>query len=92
MYRLANGTQVAALPTPAADTGTPGFATNGVVGGQAPSIIDADAFNSQQEELIALLTAAGIAPDKTNNAQVLAAITSLIASGAGLGKSQGGNG
>lgn len=78
MYRLANGTQVAALPTPAADTGTPGFATNGVVGGQAPSIIDADAFNNQQEELIALLTAAGIAPDKTNNAQVLAALRSMF--------------
>ncbi|MEG3347606.1 hypothetical protein [Novacetimonas sp. GS1] len=79
MYRLANGTQVAALPAPAADSGTPGYATNGVVGGQDPSIIDADAFNIQQEELISIVTAGGLTPDKTNNAQVLAALRALFA-------------
>ena len=36
-------------------------------------------LNGVQEELLAILTAAGIAPDKANNAQVLAAILKLIA-------------
>lgn len=79
MYRLANGTQVAALPAPAADSGTPGYATWGVVGGQDPSIIDPDMFNIHQEELISIVTAGGITPDKTNNAQVLAALRVLFA-------------
>lgn len=35
-------------------------------------------LNSVQEELIAILAAAGIAPDKTNNAQVVDAINALI--------------
>ncbi|EFG83723.1 hypothetical protein [Novacetimonas hansenii] len=79
MYRLANGTQVATLPAPAADSGTPGYATWGVVGGQDPSIIDPDMFNIHQEELISIVTAGGITPDKTNNAQVLAALRVLFA-------------
>lgn len=35
-------------------------------------------LNSVQEELIAILAAAGISPDKTNNAQVVDAINALI--------------
>lgn len=83
MYRLSNGSQVASLPTPAADVGTPGYATNGIVGSQLGSVIDADQFNIHQEELMAILAAASISADKTNNAQVLAAINSIIAAAVG---------
>lgn len=41
--------------------------------------VTADWLNSVQEEAIAVLAAAGIAPDKANNAQVLSAIRKLIA-------------
>ena len=41
--------------------------------------VTADWLNAMQEEKIAVLTAAGIAPDKANNAQMLAAILKLIA-------------
>ena len=41
--------------------------------------VTADWLNSVQEEAVAVIEAAGIAPDKANNAQVLAAIRKLIA-------------
>lgn len=41
--------------------------------------VTADWLNSMQEEAIAVLAAAEIAPDKANNAQMLAAILKLIA-------------
>ena len=41
--------------------------------------VTADWLNAMQEEAIAVLAAAGIAPDKANNAQMLAAILKLIA-------------
>ncbi|MCE2577560.1 hypothetical protein LDL36_16365 [Komagataeibacter sp. FNDCR1] len=78
MFRLANGTQVSDLPAPPAAIGTPGFATAGVVGGQMPSIIDPDAFNVHQEELMAILAAAGLNEDRSNSAQVLAALRMLF--------------
>lgn len=74
MRRLANGTQAAALPTPAPITGTPGYGIGGNPGlGVQGSIFDADVFNTFQEELFAFLTAAGISPDNTGAdlAQVL---------------------
>lgn len=43
--------------------------------------VTADWANAVQEEIIAVLAAAGIAPLKTNNSQLLAAIVSLIAGG-----------
>lgn len=80
MHRISNGTQVAALPAPAAVTGTPGYATFGVVGSLAATTIDADAFNSMQEELVGVVVAGGGTLSKTNNAQVLAALSVIIAS------------
>jgi hypothetical protein len=41
--------------------------------------VTADWLNAMQEEAIAILVAAEIAPDKANNAQILAAILKLIA-------------
>jgi len=78
MLRLANGTQASALPSPPAAVGTPGFASPGdAAAGIQASVWDAYTFNRMQEELMAFLTAAGIAPDPANNAQVLAAIRAL---------------
>lgn len=48
--------------------------------------VTADWFNAMQEEAIAVLAAAGIAPDKANNAQMLAAILKLIADETPLAK------
>ena len=42
------------------------------------TVVSADWLNSVQEELVNTLSAAGIAPDKTNNAQLLAAIRHLV--------------
>ncbi|GAB1254589.1 hypothetical protein [Desulfovibrio falkowii] len=44
----------------------------------AATTVTDDWLNAVQEELIAILAAAGIAPDKTNNAQVVDAINALI--------------
>lgn len=43
--------------------------------------VTADWLNAVQEEIIAVLDAAGITPQKTNNAQLVAAIQSLISGG-----------
>lgn len=85
MRRLANGTQVAALPTPAAAIGTPGYATRGDPGaGLQASIIDPDQHNITVEEIIAVVTAGGISLDDTgaNRAQLLSALRAMF--GAGL--------
>jgi hypothetical protein len=81
MHRISNGSQVTSLPTPAAVTGTPGFATAGVVGSLAPTVIDPDTFNTHQEELVGIVLAGALALDKTNNGQVLAALKVLFATG-----------
>lgn len=78
MFRIDNVTAAPALPAPAA-AGTPGYFTNGDAVTNTPrTIVDQDWFNMVQEELISILAAAGIAPDKANRGQVLAAILALI--------------
>ena len=85
MDRLANGTQVPALPTMPAPVGTPGYGTNGNPGlGQLGSIFGAAEFNPIQEELMSFILAAGITPDRNNFAQVLAACTALFGGGGTL--------
>lgn len=83
MHRLSNGTQATSLPVPAAVTGTPGYATQGSPGVTPASDIDPDQWNAMQEELVAIVTAAGIALDKTDNGQVLKALQTLFLSLAG---------
>jgi hypothetical protein len=78
MYRIDNATAGTILPAPT-PAGTPGFFTTGNIGGQLATIVSADFMNGVQEELIAILAAAAIAPDKTVNNQVLTAILALIA-------------
>lgn len=59
--------------------GTPQFFTNGNPGSAIPAtVVPAYWLNGIGEELLAIITAAGITPDRTNNAQVLAAILALI--------------
>lgn len=74
MFRIDNDTAIAVKPAPAA-AGTPGYFTNGdPVGGVEATVLEADWLNNVQEELISVLAAAGIAPDKANAAQLLAAL------------------
>ena len=61
-------------------SGTPGFATDGNPATGVPATLwPGYQYNAIQEELIAFLTAAGITPDRTNNAQILAAVRALFA-------------
>ena len=65
-------------------TGTPGYATDGNPATGVPATLwAAYQYNAIQEELIAFLTAAGVAPDRTDNAQILAACRALFAAVAG---------
>lgn len=77
MYRIDSSTAAAALPTPAA-AGTEGYFTEGNPSTSTPAtVVGQDWLNMVQEELVAVVAAAGIARDKTNNAQVIAAIQSI---------------
>jgi len=77
MFRIDHPTAVAVKPAPGA-AGTPGFFTEGdPVGGIAPTVVTQAWCNSVQEELMSILTAAGIAPDKAATNQVLLALQAL---------------
>lgn len=78
MFRIDNSTAAASKPAPAA-AGTPGYFTEGnPVGGVAPTVLSADFMNSVQEELMSLLTDAGVTPDKTATNQILDSIKKII--------------
>lgn len=67
--------QADAAPT----TGTPQYATDGNPAANVPATQwPAYQYNAIQEELIAIQAAAGLSPDRANNAQVIAAIRALI--------------
>lgn len=73
-----NSVVAAQADTPPA-AGTPQYATSGNPAGGIPAtVFPAYQYNAMQEELIAIIAASGIAPDRTNNAQVIAAINSLL--------------
>jgi hypothetical protein len=74
MFRTDVPTAVGTLPTPAAP-GTPGFFSNGNPALGIPStIVDQDWANRMQEEVMSVLTSAGITPVKSNYSQLLAGI------------------
>ena len=84
MHRIDVPSASTSLPAPRA-YGTPGYFQEGnPLTGVDATIVDEDWTNAVQEELVAIVLAAGIALDKTNRAQVLAAIRSLIAASHGL--------
>lgn len=71
MHRIDNATAAALLPSPG-PAGTPGYWTKGdPLGGQPATIMDQDWFNAVQEELIHVLTAAGVVPAKGTSTQLL---------------------
>lgn len=78
MHRIDVPSAATSLPAPSA-YGTPGYFQEGnPLTGVDATIVDEDWTNAVQEELVAIVLAAGIALDKTNRGQVLAAIRSLI--------------
>lgn len=78
MHLIDNGTQVASLPAPRTAVGTPGYAFNGDPGTGTPTIFDPDMGNTLIQEVAAVITGMGIALDRANNAQLLAALNRLI--------------
>lgn len=77
MYWLDNNTGISTAPTPPAVISlTKRFFTNGGLGEQ-PSIPEDFWFNMIQEELLGVLTLAGINPDKSDLNQVAKAIQSI---------------
>lgn len=81
MHRIDSAGAVLARPAPKA-AGTPGYWTAGdPAAGQQATVIDPDWLNAVQEELLSVLQAAGIAPSKTNQAQLLAALAGLYGKG-----------
>ena len=82
MHLIDNGTQGGtSIPAPAAAVGTPGYALNGAPGSGAVTVFDADMGNTLIGENVAVVTGLGLTLDRTNNAQMLAALTRA----AGLG-------
>jgi hypothetical protein len=79
MFRIDNSTASTTLP-PQKPVGVPGFFTAGTVGGVPATIVEADWMNTVQEELMAILGAAGVTPSKPANNQVITSILDLIAS------------
>jgi len=77
MFQIDGPGAVSVPPTPAAD-GTPGYFSDGTPGAADATVVSADWLNAIQRELIAFLTAAGVATDKQNQAQVLYAARRLL--------------
>jgi hypothetical protein len=71
-------TSVTVIPTPSAVV-SPGYFTNGNPTLSVPAtIVQSDFLNSLIAELLAVITASGLTPSKTNNGQLLQAIQELI--------------
>lgn len=82
MQRIDDPTAATALPTPEA-AGTPGYFTEGSPTAGTPATnVRGSWLNMVQEELMAIVAAAGISPSKTVYTQVLAAIRAMTADGA----------
>jgi hypothetical protein len=77
MFPIDNATATASLPTPTAP-GTPGFFTDGSPGSGVPAtIVPAEWFNGIQQEILNVLAAASITPDKAVYNQLAAAIAAI---------------
>ena len=86
MHGIDGPTAAPALPSPAAVVGTPGYWSSGDPTTSTPATVPTqDWFNTVQEELVGLVTAAGLAPDKSNHSQLLAALRVLFVAQGGVG-------
>lgn len=92
MQRITDATAVGSLPAVPDLSGlTPGYFTGGnPASGQAATRVRAWWLNMMQEEWMAILTAAGIAPSATNNGQILQALQALFEPAGGGGGGGGG--
>ena len=82
MFRIDSAATAAALPVPAAVGGTVGYFTEGDPVNSVPAtVVSADWLNMIQEELMALVLAAGIAPSKVTRTQVRDSILQLVQQG-----------
>lgn len=78
MHRIDNSSAATALPTPK-PAGPPGFFVVGNIAvGQIATIVEADWLNTVQEELTYIVLRGGLTPDKTDNTQVLRALSRLF--------------
>jgi hypothetical protein len=83
MYRIDVATASATIPTPLA-AGIEGYFTNGNPGvGTPATVVDADWANMVQEELYAIVLAAGLTPSKAVRTQVRDGIAALYLAKAG---------
>lgn len=79
MYRNDDNTTVATLPAvPTDNIGTPGFFTGGSLAGQVATRVRYWWLNQIQEELLAILAAAGVAPVKASLNQVITSLKLLF--------------
>ena len=85
MQRVSHPTAVGTLPTPRVES-TPGyFGSGNPTTGEAATVIDRDFLNQVQEELMGVIGAAGITPNKADNTQLLAALRTLFGTQPGQG-------
>lgn len=82
MYRIDNNSAVPTLPAPG-PPGTAGFFTDGnPAAALEATIVDAWWANIIQEEILTVITAAGITPSKASHTQLYEALNALYAGGA----------
>lgn len=78
MHRIDNASAASAKPTPK-PAGPDGFFTvANIAVGQQATIVEADWLNSVQEELVYIVQRGGLSLDKTNNTQILRALSYLF--------------
>lgn len=83
MFQADHATAVPAMPAIPAPTGTPGWYSPGNPGaGQPATIVEAWHLNVIQAEILNVLVAAGMAPDKAATNQLAAAVTAIAAAAA----------
>src|SRR5690349_11947222 len=79
MFRIDASGVVASLPAPASPGSTSGYFSGGNPAlGQAATRVSADWLNAVQEELLAVMAAAGVTPSKTTRNQVLTSLEKLF--------------
>jgi hypothetical protein len=79
MHRIDDPTATPTLPAPRPQ-GTPGYFTGGSPGsgGFAATVVRYEFMNALQEEVVAVVLAAGLTLDKTDNGQLLEALRRLV--------------
>lgn len=82
MHRIDSVGTAVAIPTPGVVGGTVGYFTEGDPGTGTPATrVSADWLNAVQEEILAVLTRAGVTADKTVRTQLRDSIETLVRGG-----------